>query len=161
MSTNSTRTAPEHVAKAVMKYEGLESTPGSSNPKLVYVCTKLGYGKKVKFATKSGFSNPYQHLRSCYGRGLSIADQEKVLQELYEAARKDQRMHGGTILSHFNVSALSEYVRAIYSYMRLIVLRILALSLVEKVNLRSISRFNIRIARDTLSEVMFSLCELV
>ena len=69
--------------------------------------------------------------------------------------------NGGTIISPFNVCALTNYDKDMYGYMRLILLRSLSISIIEDPSQRSLSRFDIEIARDALCEFSFALSELV
>jgi hypothetical protein len=72
---------------------------------------------------KSGYSNPYAHLSSCYGP-------EKLL-ELYEEAILHQTKQGGIIDPHIKAASASEYDKAIYGYMCFIVMKSLPISYIE------------------------------
>jgi hypothetical protein len=58
------------------------------------------------FELKSGYSNPYAHLSSCYG--------PETLLKLYKEAVLHHKKQGGTIESHFKVASASEYDKAMY-----------------------------------------------
>ena len=160
MSSNAPTASPKQVVKALMKFKGHED-PMNPKSKLIYKCPKLGCGKEMKFAPKSGFSNPYQHLRSCYARGMTRSKQESILQNLFREALQKQARSGGTILGHFSVQTLSELDSAMYSYIRLITMCNLPVSIVEDSIFRSVSRFEARLKRSSIVEVMFKLVELV
>ncbi len=68
---------------------------------------------------------------------------------------------GGTALSHFKLTAIFEYDRMIYSYLRLIVMRNLPLSLIEDREFGSVSRYEQPTSRRIFVEVIFALVELV
>lgn len=158
---NGTRVSPETIVKAVMEFVGHEDAPGHPRGKLVYKCLKVNCGRIIKYNSKSGFSNPYQHLRCCYAKAKKPWQQHEVLKGLYEDALKQQALSGGTILPHFNVEALCEADCATFYYIRLIFMFNLPISIVENGIFRSISRFGVYMKRRTIVEFMFALCELV
>lgn len=75
-----------------MSFEGretLSSSDGGSKVYLKYRCPRPGCPKgTVKFLEGSGFKNPYVHLRSCFGRGQPMIEQEKTLNKLLDEARE-------------------------------------------------------------------------
>lgn len=115
----------------------------------------------ISFLDKSGYNNPYTHLRRCYARGKDLKDQEDVLLRLYEEAREAMTQKGGTIRSHFEMQSLSEYEKAIHGYIRLIVMKSLPLYYVSDPEVRNFSRYDVNIGKRTLVEVIFKLVELV
>ncbi len=161
MSSHPAVASPEKVVKALMKFIGHEDAPGRPNAKLVHQRSERGCGKTIKFSAKSGFTNPYQHLRSCYARGKPGSEQDTTINCLFQKALDEQAKAGGMILSHFNVDAMFELDNAIYSYIRLIVLCNMPVDIIENSVFRSVSRFEAHIRRRTLVNVMLSLVELV
>lgn len=117
--------------------------------------------KNIACNTKLGFTNLFAHLRSCYAQGQSIAELDKLIRKLYDEALESSHQHGGAILSHFQVHVLSELDRAVYRYARFIVLQSLPISIVLCQELRDVFRFGPHICRQKLTEILFSLCELV
>ncbi len=127
----------------LMKHIGTDvsTNHGLSTNFLKYKCPKQTCGVFVRFREKTGFSNPYRHLFSCYGMGKSSEEQEKILSELYEEVIELADKHGGTVLNHFQVSALTDYEKMIYSHLKLIIDCNLPISLVESPMLRSLSKY--------------------
>lgn len=95
----------------------------------------------ITFQDKSGFQNPFTHLRSCYGRGEILPTQIEVLQNLYYEAFKVVQNVGSTIRGHVYSNALSEYEKNVNGYLRLIFLRSAPLLIVEDTDYRSFSCF--------------------
>jgi hypothetical protein len=108
-----------------------------------YACPKNHCKFISMFKLKSGFSNPYAHLSSCYGA-------EKLF-ELYDEAIEYQAQKGGTIDSHFKVVPASAYNRAMYGLMRFIVMKSLPISYIEDSEFRAISMFKEVISRKTFT----------
>ncbi len=161
MSQSSPKPSPEHFVKSLMKFIRATSEPDSGNEKIFYLCPKPGCGREIKFISKSSFTNPYRHLLSCYGKGKRPAEQISVVLNLYQKAVEEQRRVGRTISSHFDATALSAVDKALYSYIRLINIRSMPISIVECPEFRSFSRQNVHIKRATIIEVIFFLVELV
>eukprot|EP00171_Calliarthron_tuberculosum_P003975 IDg3975t1 len=91
---------------------------------LKYRCPKPGCPVGfINFIDKSGYKNPYAHLKSCYAPRKSKGEQEEVLHRMYNDARLKMKRYGRTIRSHFEANALSDYEKAMYSYIRLIVMK--------------------------------------
>lgn len=115
----------------------------------------------VTFLENKGWSNPYSHLKSCYGRGQDSKTQEITICDLYQKALVDSRKKGGTILHHFQRNALSEYDRSMYRYIRLIVMKNTAVSIVEDEDYRQFAEFKVPIGAKTIVSVIFKLVALV
>ncbi len=104
---------------------------------LQYRCPKPNCTVSVIcFLDKTGFSNPYAHLKRCYAKGLDSYAQEKTLRQLYLDACKETKHSGGTILSNFATRTLSKYENAVHSYIRLIVLKNFPLHFVHDAEVR-------------------------
>lgn len=152
------------IVTTVMSFVGSDTTTsddGTVRTYLKYRCPKPGCPKICRFLEKSGYSNPYAHLLSCYARNKSKAEQEKKLDELFNKARNSAQKSNGDIRAHFNVSALSEYEKAIHAYLDLIVGKSLPLSLVESAQFRAVSRYEHNVGVPKMTEVIFKLVELV
>ena len=119
-----------------------------------YACPKECCNFVSTFELRSGFSNPYAHLCSCYGA-------EKHLLELYDEAVSSQRKKGGSIDSHFQAACASDYDKAMFGSMDYIVMESLPVSHIESKCFRAISCFKELISKKTFKDVMFSLVELV
>lgn len=48
----------------------------------------------ITFEENCVFQNPYRHLKSCYEKGKHIFDQEKILIDIFENARKSMTENG-------------------------------------------------------------------
>ena len=106
------------IVTSPMEFDGRESIERTNSVTwqksmevyLKYQCPRPDCSKSlVKFRGGTGCKNLYSHLRSCYGRGKSLAEQNSILEKLYESALQATRIRGGTILSHFTSSSLSDY----------------------------------------------------
>ena len=129
---------------------------------LKYECPKPGCVTPiVSFLDKTGFNNPYQHLKSCYARGQSATQQQAVLRALYAEAQSTADRLGGSLKSHFRIDTLSEYEKTVNSYIRLIVLKSLPISYVDDNEIRSFSKFNMVVISKTIIQVIFQLVKLV
>ncbi len=91
-----------------MKFVGTESVAGKLHQRLILQYPKLRCGRIVKFFSKLGSSNRYSLLRILYAKGMTRSGQGFVLQKLNEDALDPFTGAGGTILSLFNIMALSE-----------------------------------------------------
>ena len=75
----------KQVVEALMTFVRREKkvVNGTEKTSLTFKCPKptcpVG---EITFKEKSGFNNPFTHLRSCYGRGKNVAEQKKLLHEL-------------------------------------------------------------------------------
>lgn len=115
----------------------------------------------MKFAHKTGFKNPYRHLRSCYGKGLSEADQDKKLISMYEESRDKASKEGGKIRSYLDLNYLFEYEQAVAGCIDLVFTKSHLLSMVQDDKFRHIFRFIEQIGCDTVVRSILSLEKLV
>ena len=115
----------------------------------------------VWFLENTGYSNPYLHLLTCYRKHKLIAEQERIIQNLFNDAQESANKHGGTIGGFFNIRALSEYDRAIYMYLKLIVSKNLALSIIEAKEFRAVSKYSCAVGIPTLVSVVLQLTKMV
>ncbi len=160
---------PKEVVMGIMTFIGKETkqVPGRSGVShertvIKYRCPKPGCpNPEVSFLEKTGFRNPYQHLRSCYARGRSSEQQDEAVKVLYAEALELHRKRGGTIRSHFEMNALSDYDKTIHAYIRWIVMRSSPISEVVDPEFRRISKYTQQVSKDTIVEVIFKLVELV
>lgn len=84
------------VVVCLMEFVGKEGKTEDQPAYVIYRCPKEDCVKKcVRFREGSGFSNPYRHLRTCYGRGRSSEEQEEILLTMYNDAIEAQ---GGTCI---------------------------------------------------------------
>ena len=162
--------SPKEVVVAIMKFEGRElrtvkdKRTGEEQERvfLKYRCPRPAcLSPMVIFQDKAGYRNPYQHLRACYGRGKRSWEQDQLIKDLFVEARTSMEHKGGTILSHFNTSALTPHDIAVYETLRYIVMTCQAISHVDSPEFRRISKHGISISRQNLTRIIFALTEAV
>lgn len=159
---------PKEVVTAVMTLESRDKKTVTENGApiervlLSYRCPKPTCAVKVvTFKEGSGFQNPYSHLRSCFGKRKSYAEQKEILDGMYRQARETMELFGGNVQQNFQASGLSEYERALYHYMSFIVLRRYHTSCVNDPDLRALSKFSCVIDQKTMRSVIMELVQLV
>eukprot|EP00171_Calliarthron_tuberculosum_P001364 IDg1364t1 len=161
---------PKDVVLAVMPFVGketrsvIESATGTVATKtyLMFHCPKPGCKNPiVAFQDKTGFKNPFCHLKACYARGQNAGQQEETLRKMVAEAREKRDREGGTIRSHFSSSTISPYEKTINAYIRLVVLKSLPMSIAEDPEFRRFSRHDSTVTRKTLIAVIYNLVELV
>lgn len=164
------RPTPKDVVVSIMHFAGREEklvthrNAGQTSMKiyLSYKCRKPGCpNPTVSFADKSGYNNPYRHLKQCYAKGHPPDTQDEILHQLYFDARTMMMKRGGTMLSNANVSAVTKYDLAMHAYIRLIVMKSVPLSCVEDPDFRHFCKYDETICRRTVTNVLFELVKLV
>lgn len=150
------------VVVALMEMQGRDD-PTTTTPAFVaYRCPRPGCrNPSVRFRSGTGYSNPYRHLRACYARGKPENEQIAVLNCLYAEAVKARDYHGGSILSHFSIRALTEMDKAVFGYLRLIVMRSLPVTIVEDEEYRRFTKHGQKISYRMIVSVILRLVELV
>ena len=129
---------------------------------VTYQCPKpTCLSKKISFQLGSGYQNPYAHLRSCYGRGLNTAEQDKLIHGMYEEARAAFRSTGGSISSHFKSDTLSELEKSINSWVRLIIIESCPFSIVTSKEFRRFNRYTADVGIETVQQTIIKMVELV
>ena len=129
---------------------------------LKYTCPKPGCQVgEVEFLDKTGHKKPFSNLKTCYGKGFSPSKQDELIKSVYHDVVKDKETKGGSIRSHFAIHAASSYDRAIYLYLRLIVIKKLPIYYVEDSYVRRFSKHDVTVSRKTIVEVIFSLVTIV
>jgi len=161
--TTSTDPTPKDVVLTLMKKTGQEETilPNSSSSTAnkvcyIYSCPRgelCTTGGSFKFKKGSGFSNPFSHLRSCVAGGSKTK-----LIEMYYASKADPSACSGIFQPHLSCT---EREKAMYAYIRLIVLQSLPISIVEQKEFRELGRFNIVFSRKTITTVILALVQIV
>ncbi len=69
----------------------------------MYRSSKPNCNAVVPFLDKSGFKNPYTHLKSCDIKGLDQQGQEKAILKLYTDAENESVLEGSSILKQFKL----------------------------------------------------------
>lgn len=160
---------PKEVTQALMKFEGHETRDvhlgngdNDSVTYLKYSCPKPECSvRSISFRDKTGYKNPFTHLKSCYGKGMSSDEQTKRIYNMYRTAQEAKIKNGGSIYSHFASLSASPYEKSMYAYLRLVIIKNMPLSMVENEELRKFSRHQPKIGRKTLVDVIFALVSLV
>lgn len=116
-------------------------------------CGRNGCEYNKPVIVSSGYSNQFRHLQSCYGAGK--------LNELYEKAVAEQARLGGSVAGYFNANSATSRHKAIYAYIKLIVMKSLPLAYVQDDFIRDFSKFPEHISKKTIREVIFVMVELV
>lgn len=98
------------------------------------------------FRGKTVYRNPHAHLKAYYARGKSFSHQERIFECLHEKSSIHMLQGGGTFLERFNIRSLSEYEKAMYAFLKLIVMKIIHLSYVEDPVICKISKYDVSIS---------------
>lgn len=152
---------PKDTFLSLMTFEDTETRVVSNVRKeyMKYRCPRPDRSVKfIVFPKNSGFYNLCSHLKSYYGHGYKAEDQIKRAKELFLKATRDMRNTGGTILLNFAVNSLSTYDKAVYRWLRLMVLRNTALSHVRDHEVRQWVCMKVSISEQT---VVKSICEML
>ena len=120
-------------------------------------CTVKSKGSKVIFAEGTGFTNPYKHLRSC----LADGKEEKLHRMYCEEVQERKDKHG--LESSFTRlgNRVTDREKAMYRWIRLIVLKSEPLSVIEDPEYRAFAAYKEKFDRKYLKQVLFKLVELV
>ena len=139
-----------------------KNVDGVSRVIVTYQCPKSNCATgAITIQRKTGFQNPYAHLRSCYGRGKKNQEQDEILQSMYREAVQAHTDAGGTIRSHFKSETLSPREKVINKFLRLIVLESAPFEIVESVEYRRAFEHPAVTTAETVKETMLKLVELV
>ena len=160
--------SPKDVVLAVMNVAGKETKKVTEKGKevdrkfITLRCPKPSCAvKNISIKEGTGYMNPYSHLRACYGRGKGVAEQDAILHRMYKTACETAVESGGPIAQHFQKCGLSDYEKAVYHYIRLIVLRGYPLTCVVDPELRALSKFTSKLDTKTIRGVLMSMVQLV
>ena len=80
---------------------------------------------------------------------------------MYNNAKTDTKNMGGSILSHFTTQSRSDYEKAVYAYLRMIIMKNMPLAHILDEELRNFLKYNVAIGTKILTEIIFKLVELV
>lgn len=161
---SSSGASKKEIVETLMTFVSKETKTvnGKCRTHITYRCPKPTCTTKlITFQDKSGFQNPYAHLRSCYGKGKTPHEQDKLLQALFSEARSAAKNAGGTIKSHFQTDTLSEYEKAVIGYVRLIILCSEPFSITEDAEYRRFSKYDSVTTPKKVTETIMKLVELV
>lgn len=127
---------------------------------LAYECPMLSCKKPIAFRNNTGYQNPCNHLQICFGRGNSETDAKEIIQQPYKGARQTTLQYGGTIRANFRRSSLSEYEKAIYQYVKYIIIKNVPGGHIESNEFRSISKYDFSTGAKTLRSVILIVAKL-
>ena len=108
----------------------------------------------IYFEKGCGFTNPYKHILRC----LASGDKEKLNKIFNEARQEKSRSFTWTSSSSQNISNRN---KCMYSYLRMVVLKSLPLSIIEDKEFRTFSKYDISFSRKAVKSVIFKLYEIV
>ena len=119
-----------------------------------YRCPKCGVVKYKEIT--AGPTNPYKHLRSCYGDA-------QILEELYHGAvrQRDTGKDHSTVKSWLKSRQTSPRQQAIISWLQVVIEKSLPISLVEDPTMRSFCKHDVPISAKYIKDVIFQLVPLV
>ncbi len=117
-------------------------------------CTENG---QFCFQKGSGFTNPYNHLKTC----ISGGDESHIRSVFF--GKLEERRRGQNIFATKRslVLGLNAKEKVIYGYVRVVVLKSWLISCVSDPDLRVFSKHDIVFTKGTFKQVLFSLVELV
>jgi hypothetical protein len=120
-----------------------------------FSCPKPGCSHVSTVAAKSGYTNPYSHLKRCYG-------EEDFLLELYDDAIAEKECQGnqGSVGDFFMKWSATAAEKAMHDYIELIVCKSLPITAVEDQLYRKFSKHTSKFGVKRIREVIFQLVEL-
>ena len=108
--SHGTNPSQEDIVRSPMLYKGKETWTSTKITNLIYRYPNFNCIKHtIKFEEKSGYSNPYRHLRSCLGKDKTSEEQYILLRKLYVEHREDNSTSNGSLLSHFSLRTILDY----------------------------------------------------
>ena len=129
---------------------------------LKYLCPKPNCANAVvRFRDNTGLSNPYLHLLGRFTRRKPAEEERSTMIGLFNTARNESKISGASIRSHFSTRNTCDYEKAIYGFLRLVVMKSFPLSIIEDSEFRSFAKYNSKISYGTLPNVRFRLMYLV
>eukprot|EP00171_Calliarthron_tuberculosum_P005080 IDg5080t1 len=160
------RPSPRDVVRMLMKQDpdikkDIQSARGLTRKDVVhhvFVCPRGGLcksGGRVVSEKGAGFSNPYKHLKSC----ISDGDIDHLM-EVFERQRAESRVFGAGTPETLVISS-TQKEKAMFAYLRLIVLKSLPIGYVTDPIIRSFSKFEVVFSKQKVKSVVFKLTELV
>lgn len=128
---------------------------------LTYRCPKSHccFGT-IPFQACFGLKNPYAHLRSCYKRGKSVGEQDKLILGFDNVDIHASKTSGGSMKNHFKSETITEMDKAIEGYNWLI-FYITPLRIVDSPNCRSFIHLDVVALSKTVIDVIIKVVEPV
>lgn len=124
----------------------------------VFVCPRgrlCKSGGRIVAEKGAGFSNPYKHLKTCVSDG-----DIKHLMDAFEQKRAETRVFGAGSSETLVISS-TQKEKAMFAYLRIIVLKSLPIGFVTDPIVRSFSKFDVVFSERKVMSVVFKLTELV
>jgi len=122
-----------------------------------YQCPRPNCNKKIKVAVKEGFSNPFSHLKTCYGG-------ETKLRHHYKVAVEGSAQDGSTtpnIGAYFKASNATEVHKSLYGWIDIIVSKMVCISYVADAQFRNFSKFKNNFSNARVRDVILELVKIV
>lgn len=140
-----------------MEFKGIHTKILNRKSKayITYSCPKTNYpSNEVFFQAGRVYQTQYTHIRRCYGRGLSTAEQSDRIQSMYTEAVEVQRSARGSVSYYFKSEILSERENTINTFVCLIILERAPLSIVTSSEFRRAFRLTTDVSVDTVRETI-------
>ena len=115
-----------------------------------YMCPKPGCCRVVEREDKTGYSNPFAHLKSCYG------GKDQVLR-LYKSAWDEADKTGASVSTYLKSLTANEKDNIILDWIKLLVDKQLPMCFCEDFLLQAFSEHNIPMSQKTIKETIFKL----
>jgi hypothetical protein len=142
-------------AEVVAKLMSHEGDDPKDKEKMIFKCLRVGCRKPYVSKFKgSGFTNPYNHLKRCYG------DEEEVLR-VFKRMKEEEDADNLASMKNFAIPTTNARERAMHGWIVAIVLEGLPVKSVENKVFRSLFKYNEAISIKALVRTIFQLVILV
>ena len=124
---------------------------------VVYLCPSgdlcRNNSGEVSFIKGTGFTNPFDHLTSCF------KSKDEIYSEVRRLRATEVESLGGPSSQEVFADTSTDREQAMFAYLKLIVMSNAPLSCVEDDNYRSFSKFKCQFGRKLVRQVIFSVVE--
>jgi hypothetical protein len=159
-SLSQVTTSQKEIILSLMKVSNSDTTlkrKGTEVKAIEYQCPRPNCRKKIKVAVKEGFTNPFAHLKSCYGG-------ETVLRKHYKDAVEgsgQQSSATSSIGGYLKASNATEVHKSLHGWIDLVVSQMLPISYVEDIQFRNFSKFSHNFSNERVKQVILELVKIV
>jgi hypothetical protein len=142
----------------VSKLMSDEGDDPDDDKKKIFKCLRPGCGKVAKQLKGYGFSNPFAHLRKCYGL---VEEIHNAYHSVIAMESEDECSKPSSIKHHFSIIAGTPRERAMHGWIALVVMKGVPISSVEDKVFRSVVKFSDAISIKALVRTIFQLVVFV